>query len=110
MLPIQLTDQSIIDSLMADCDAGKNITIDLEHQAVVRDNGEKISFDVDPFRKHCLLNGLDDIGLTMQVRARSFPSLSYYHLSLTTITLLLPSLFSHHHYTLITITLLSLWL
>ncbi len=42
------------------------ITIDLERQVVVRPNGEEIHFDVDPFRKHSLLNGLDDIGQTLQ--------------------------------------------
>ncbi len=42
------------------------LTVDLERQVVVRPNGEEISFDIDPFRKHLLLNGLDDIGQTMQ--------------------------------------------
>ena len=42
------------------------ITIDLERQVVVRPNGDEIHFDVDPFRKHLLLNGLDDIGQTLQ--------------------------------------------
>jgi 3-isopropylmalate/(R)-2-methylmalate dehydratase small subunit len=42
------------------------VTIDLERQVVVRPNGEEIHFDIDPFRKHSLLNGLDDIGQTMQ--------------------------------------------
>ena len=49
-------------------DKGANavLEIDLENQQIGRPNGEKISFDVDAFRKHCLLNGLDDIGLTME--------------------------------------------
>jgi 3-isopropylmalate/(R)-2-methylmalate dehydratase small subunit len=45
---------------------GYSITIDLENQFVVLPSNEKISFQVDKFRKHCLMNGLDDIGLTMQ--------------------------------------------
>jgi 3-isopropylmalate/(R)-2-methylmalate dehydratase small subunit len=42
------------------------ITVDLERSVVVRPNGEEIPFEIDPFRRHCLLNGLDDIGQTMQ--------------------------------------------
>ena len=42
------------------------LTIDLESQTITRPDGEKVHFDIDPFRKHCLLNGLDDIGLTEQ--------------------------------------------
>ena len=42
------------------------ITVDLARQVVVRPNGEEIHFDIDPFRKHLLLNGLDDIGQTLQ--------------------------------------------
>jgi len=42
------------------------LDISLPKQIIRRSNGEEISFEVDPFRKHCLLNGLDDIGLTMQ--------------------------------------------
>ena len=45
------------------------MTVDLERQVVVRPNGEEVHFEVDPFRKHCLLNGLDDIGLTMEKKA-----------------------------------------
>ena len=40
--------------------------MDLERQVVVRPNGEEIAFEIDPFRKHLLLNGLDDIGQTLQ--------------------------------------------
>ncbi|MBT5413617.1 MAG: 3-isopropylmalate dehydratase small subunit, partial [Rhodospirillaceae bacterium] len=51
-------------------DAGKGgnatFTVDLEAQEIARPDGEKIAFEVDPFRKHCLLNGLDDIGLTLE--------------------------------------------
>ena len=45
---------------------GYQLTVDLEQQLVRTPDGEDISFDVDAFRKHCLLNGLDDIGLTLQ--------------------------------------------
>lgn len=67
ILPIKVT-QEQLDELMDDADKGSNavLEIDLENQEIGRPNGEKISFDVDSFRKHCLLNGLDDIGLTME--------------------------------------------
>ena len=42
------------------------VSIDLENQKIKRPDGEEIDFDVDPFRKHCLLQGLDDIGITLQ--------------------------------------------
>ena len=60
--------RAICDALIDDAKLGGNarITIDLERQVVIRPNGEEIHFDVDPFRKHSLLNGLDDIGQTMQ--------------------------------------------
>jgi 3-isopropylmalate/(R)-2-methylmalate dehydratase small subunit len=56
------------DALMDDARKGSNarLTIDLESQTITRPDGSKIHFDVDAFRKHCLLNGLDDIGLTLQ--------------------------------------------
>ena len=52
---------------MEDAQLGANarLTVNLEDQTITRPNGEVIKFDVDPFKKHCLLNGLDDIGLTM---------------------------------------------
>ena len=67
ILPIRLP-REICDQLMEDAKQGDNarITVDLEEQVVVRPNGEKIRFEIDPFRKHLLLNGLDDIGQTMQ--------------------------------------------
>ncbi|MCC6718917.1 MAG: 3-isopropylmalate dehydratase small subunit [Acetobacteraceae bacterium] len=67
ILPIRLP-RAICDQLMEDARQGDNarITIDLEEQVVVRPNGEKIPFEIDPFRKHLLLNGLDDIGQTLQ--------------------------------------------
>ncbi|WP_415184501.1 3-isopropylmalate dehydratase small subunit [Phaeovulum sp.] len=67
ILPIVLP-QAAIDVLMADAKKGANarITVDLETQTVTSSDGQTFAFDVDPFKKHCLLNGLDDIGLTMQ--------------------------------------------
>jgi 3-isopropylmalate/(R)-2-methylmalate dehydratase small subunit len=67
LLPIALP-KEIVDRLMEDAKKGANavMTIDLESQTISRPDGEKVHFEVDPFRKHCLLNGLDDIGLTEQ--------------------------------------------
>jgi 3-isopropylmalate/(R)-2-methylmalate dehydratase small subunit len=60
--------QDIIDKLMEDAENGENarLSVDLEKQQVTRPDGEVIEFEIDAFKKHCLLNGLDDIGLTMQ--------------------------------------------
>ena len=67
LLPIILTAETI-DQLFNSIyeNKGYSLTIDLENQFVVLPSNEKISFQVDAFRKHCLMNGLDDIGLTMQ--------------------------------------------
>ncbi len=67
LLPVKLP-RDVCEQLMDDAKMGGNarITVDLERQVVVKPQGEEISFDVQPFRKHCLLNGLDDIGLTLQ--------------------------------------------
>jgi len=67
ILPIVLP-QAEVDKLMADAEKGANamLTVDLEAQEITRPDGETIAFEVEPFRKHCLLNGLDDIGLTLQ--------------------------------------------
>ena len=56
------------DGLLDDATQGENarISIDLENQKIKRPDGQEIDFDVDPFRKHCLLEGLDDIGITLQ--------------------------------------------
>ncbi len=53
---------------MDDASRGANavVTVDLENQVITGPDGGKIEFTVDAFKKHCLLNGLDDIGLTMQ--------------------------------------------
>ena len=67
ILPIALP-QEDVDKLMDDAERGANavLTIDLENQVITGPDGGSIAFEVDPFRKHCLLNGLDDIGLTME--------------------------------------------
>ena len=60
--------QETVDKLMEDADKGGNarLSVDLEQQRIVRPDGETIDFDIDPFKKHCLLNGLDDIALTLR--------------------------------------------
>ena len=70
ILPVVLP-QADVDALMADAQMGANatVTVDLEAQTITRPNGETVAFEVEPFRKHCLLNGLDDIGLTLQKAA-----------------------------------------
>ncbi|MEW6645587.1 MAG: 3-isopropylmalate dehydratase small subunit [Pseudomonadota bacterium] len=67
LLPIKL-DGVIVDRLFKETAAteGYQLTVDLETQTITTPGGESIKFDVDAFRKHCLLNGLDDIGLTLQ--------------------------------------------
>ncbi|MGQ0672000.1 MAG: 3-isopropylmalate dehydratase small subunit [Hyphomicrobium sp.] len=67
ILPIKLP-QKDVDRLMDDAQRGANatITIDLERQEIRGPDGGVINFDIDPFKKHCLLNGLDSIGLTLQ--------------------------------------------
>jgi 3-isopropylmalate/(R)-2-methylmalate dehydratase small subunit len=84
ILPIKLP-QVDVDKLMDDAQRGANatVTIDLEKQEITGPDGGCIKFELDPFRKHCLLNGLDDIGLTLQKqdkitgfetqRSQSFP-------------------------------------
>ncbi|NRA19979.1 MAG: 3-isopropylmalate dehydratase small subunit [Oceanospirillaceae bacterium] len=67
LLPVVLSEE-IVAQLFAECDAqaGYELKIDLERQVVVTPSGEEFAFEVEAFRKHCLLNGLDDIDLTMQ--------------------------------------------
>ena len=67
ILPIALP-QAEVDKLMSDAKQGNGtvLTINLEAQTITRPNGETISFEVDPFRKNCLIEGLDDIGLTLK--------------------------------------------
>ena len=66
ILPIALP-QEAVDVLMKDAEKGSNarMTVDLESQTVTTSDGEVFSFEVDSFKKHCLMEGLDDIGLTM---------------------------------------------
>ena len=67
MLLIKLP-QEQVDKMMDDAERGANatVTVDLEAQEITGPDGGLIKFDIDPFKKHCLLNGLDDIGLTLQ--------------------------------------------
>ena len=67
LLPIVLSEE-IIDELFKAVDAneGYQLTVDLQNQQIIKPDGSSIAFEVDPFRKHCLLEGLDDIGLTLQ--------------------------------------------
>jgi 3-isopropylmalate/(R)-2-methylmalate dehydratase small subunit len=67
ILPIKLP-QEEVDKLLEDAERGANatITVDLGKQEITGPDGGVIKFDIDPFRKHCLLNGLDDVGLTLQ--------------------------------------------
>lgn len=65
MLPIKLPEPQVRE-LMADCEAGGELEVDLPNQVIRRPDGSEVAFDVDPFRKNCLINGLDDIGLTLQ--------------------------------------------
>ena len=70
ILPIVLP-QEAVDILMADARKGANArqTVDLAAQTVTASDGTSFAFEVDPFKKHCLLNGLDDIGLTLEKAA-----------------------------------------
>jgi 3-isopropylmalate/(R)-2-methylmalate dehydratase small subunit len=67
ILPIKVTKEQLA-KLMDDAERGANATIsvDLEKQEIRGPDGGSIKFDIDAFRKHCLVNGLDDIGLTLQ--------------------------------------------
>ena len=70
ILPIVLPKEDVA-KLFDDAERGANavITIDLEKQEITGPDGGRVRFDIDPFRKHCLLNGLDDIGLTLEKAA-----------------------------------------
>ncbi len=67
ILPIKVT-QEQLDKLFDDAERGANatLTVDLAAQEIRGPDGGTIAFEIDPHRKHCLLNGLDDIGLTLQ--------------------------------------------
>ena len=70
ILPVVLPEDQV-KVLMSDAEKGANsiIEVDLEKQTIASSDGTVFTFDVDPFKKHCLLNGLDDIGLTMEKEA-----------------------------------------
>lgn len=70
ILPVVVTDEQL-KLLMKDAEKGANarMTVDLENQHIETSDGDVVAFDIDPFRKHCLLNGLDDIGLTLEKAA-----------------------------------------
>jgi 3-isopropylmalate/(R)-2-methylmalate dehydratase small subunit len=67
ILPIVVKPEDL-EKLFDDADRGSNatLTVDLENQTIKGPDGGEIRFEIDPFRKHCLINGLDDIGLTME--------------------------------------------
>jgi 3-isopropylmalate/(R)-2-methylmalate dehydratase small subunit len=67
ILPIVMP-RDVVDALMADAQKGANarMSVDLENQTVTTSDGQSFGFEIDPFRKHCLMNGLDDIGLTLE--------------------------------------------
>ncbi|MCH8000878.1 MAG: 3-isopropylmalate dehydratase small subunit, partial [Proteobacteria bacterium] len=71
ILPIELP-KAEVDLLMDDAQRGANavVTVDLESQEITGPDGGTLHFEVDPFRKHCLLNGLDDIGLSLEKVAK----------------------------------------
>ena len=75
ILPIRVS-QEDLDKLFDDAERGANatLTIDLPNQEIRGPDGGKVKFEIDPFRKHCLMNGLDDIGLTMEGKPRSTPT------------------------------------
>ena len=67
MLPLAITDKQALQSVVDEAQAGREIEVDLEERAVKNAKGEQLAtFEVDEFRRHCLINGIDDIGLTMQ--------------------------------------------
>jgi len=77
MLPVVVSDEAALQKIADEARAGREVEVDLVNQEVKDSQGNKIvSFDVDGFRKHCLVNGLDDIGLTLQMESkiRSFES------------------------------------
>ncbi len=71
ILPVELP-QAQVDLLMDDAQRGANavVTVDMERQEITGPDGGRLHFEVDPFRKHCLLNGLDDIGLSLEKVAK----------------------------------------
>ena len=71
ILPIKVTPEQL-ELLFDDADRGSNatLTVDLENQNITRPDGDVVKFEMDPFRKQCLLEGLDDIGQTLQRKGK----------------------------------------
>ena len=71
ILPIKVTPEQL-ELLFDDADRGSNatLTVDLENQKITRPDGDVVKFEMDPFRKQCLLEGLDDIGQTLQRKGK----------------------------------------
>ena len=65
LLPVVLAEE-VVDRIFKEVVEGYELTIDLEQQKVITPSGEEFAFEVDAFKKHCMLKGLDDIGLTLQ--------------------------------------------
>ncbi|KAN0076356.1 3-isopropylmalate dehydratase [Elaphomyces granulatus] len=71
MLPVPIQDDAVLQKIAAEARAGREIEVDLVNQVVNDAQGTKLAdFHVDEFRKHCLVNGLDDIGLTLQIESK----------------------------------------
>lgn len=70
MLPITLPRNEVEELLADTAKPGVELTIDLQNEVVIRPNGEKFKFEIDAFRKHCLMNGLDKIGLTLEKQSK----------------------------------------
>lgn len=81
MLPLTLPRNEVEKLLEDSATPGTNLTVDLVNQKVIRPNGEAFTFEIDPFRKSCLLNGLDKIGLTLEKgeKISSFESMRSEH-------------------------------
>ncbi|PZN98287.1 MAG: 3-isopropylmalate dehydratase small subunit [Hyphomicrobiales bacterium] len=71
ILPIVVSSEDL-EKLFDDADRGSNatLTVDLEKQQITGPDGGTVTFNIDPFRKHCLMNGLDDIGLTLEKKTK----------------------------------------
>ena len=67
ILAIKLS-EDVVDTMFSQVKShpGYELSVDLSAQIIIQPDGEQVSFEIDPFKKHCLLNGLDDIGLTLQ--------------------------------------------
>ena len=70
MLPIRLDEAAVADLFRRAAKSGARLTVDLENRTITDDSGLELTFEVDEFRRHCLLNGLDDIGLTLEHEAK----------------------------------------